>query len=109
MSYDFEIAPAEYRHEIWERNLTYNLGKMLKRAGFHPNFLSGRNVKELRPVVQNALASMLDNPDYYKRFNPPIEEATGKRWGDYAGAVGFLRELGEALAKAPDEYVMKVM
>ena len=108
MSYDFEIAPAEYRHEIWERNLTYNLGKMLKRAGFHPNFLSGRKVKDLRPVVTNALLTLRDNPDYFRKFNPPIEEATGKRWGDHAGAVAFLMEMQVALDKAPDEYVLKV-
>ena len=109
MSYDFEIAPAEYRHEIWERNLTFNLGKMLKRAGFHPNFLSGTTVSTLRPIVENTLLAMQDNPDYYKRFNPPIDQATGKRWGDYASCLEFLEELRVALHKAPDDYVLKVM
>ena len=109
MSYDFEIGPAEYRHDIWERNITYNLGKMFRRAGFHPHFCAGRTVKELRPVVTDALCVLRDNPDYFRKLNPPIDPDTGQRWGDYAGAVEFLQELLRYLSGAPEDYVLKVM
>ena len=108
MSYDFAIAPAEYHHEIWERNITFNLGAMFRRAGFHPHFCNGRTAKELRPVVMDAVKVLRDNRDYFMQFEPAVDPATGKRWGDYDGAYTFLSALESALNEAPDDYVLKV-
>ena len=108
MSYDFVVQAPDVQYEPFEYNLTYNLGKMLRRAGFHPNLMAGMTVKQLRPVVTEALIVMRDNPDYFKQLNPPIEEATGKRWGDYDGAVKFLSALLRYLTGAPETYIMWV-
>jgi len=108
MSYDFEIAPPEYMERHWERNITFNLGPMFKRAGFHPHVLSGMRTKAVMPVVSNAIVVMSDNRGYFETLNPPIDPNTGKRWGDYDGALAFLRELADKLESAPDGYVLKV-
>ena len=76
---------------------------MLARAGFHVPVVNGMRVGKMRPVVEESLALMEDNPDYFKRFNP----ANG--WGNYEVALTFLIELRVYLASAPIDYIMKVV
>jgi hypothetical protein len=103
MSYDFKIGPVEDTPEVFEwSGLTYNVGPMLKRAGFHPNILNGMTVVELRPVVSNALAVLKHNQEYFEQFNPE------NGWGDYGGVLVFLLKLERYLYKASDSYVMRV-
>ena len=109
MSYDFIVKAPQDQHERFDYNVTYNLGSMLKRAGFHPLVVAGMNVSQLRPVVTDVLCVMRDNPDYFKQLNPPIDPDTGKRWGDYDRAVTFLTELLRYLTDAPENYIMMVV
>ena len=102
MSYDFEVSPVNAGHDIYEKNVTFNLGPMLKRAGFHPHVLSGLAVKELRPVVQNAALVLANNPAYFAQFAP------SNGWGTLDTARAFLQGLHRYLKDAPDEYTLKV-
>jgi hypothetical protein len=102
MSYDFKVMPAWDTHETYERNVTYNVSTMLKRAGFHPNVVDGMTAVQLRPVVSHAVCVMEDNPSYFELFNPE------NGWGSYENVMEFLVELSLYLKEAPDDYVMSV-
>ena len=103
MSYDFIVKAPQDQHERFEYNVTYNVRPMLERAGFHIPVVRDMRVGTLRVVVKNSLAVMLDNPEYFKRFNP----ANG--WGSYESVLTFLTELNVYLATAPIDYERKVV
>ena len=103
MSYDFEVSPVNAGHDIYEKNVTYNLSTMLKRAGFHPKVLNGLTVEVLRRPVQDAMLVLANNPAYFVQFAP----ANG--WGTVDTARSFLQGLHKYLKDAPDEYTLKVM
>ena len=81
---------------------------VLRGAG-GKSFSPGNDISEfemradqLRSVVENALQSLEDHPDYYRKFDPP------NGWGSYEGVLKFMREFRTALWAAPDDYVLKV-
>jgi hypothetical protein len=102
MSYDFTVRSPEPRHAEYDKNVTYNVSSMLKRAGFHPNVVDGMTAVNLRPIVSNAVCVIEDNREYFAQFNP------SNGWGDLDGVLEFLVELSLYLNDAPDEYVMSV-
>jgi hypothetical protein len=102
MSYDFTVRSPEPRHAEYDKNVTYNVSSMLKRAGFHPNVVDGMTAVNLRPIVSNAVCVMEDNKDYFRMFNPE------NGWGNYELCLEFLVSLAEYLHRAPDEYVFGV-
>ena len=103
MSYDFKVGPAEqYQHDPFEKNVTYNVATMLKRAGFHPIILNGRTAVELRPVVRHAWQLLIDQPEYFKKFDPE------NGWGSFNGVRDFISDLDTYLTTAPDDYVLRV-
>ena len=102
MSYDFVMRAPQDTYEMFEGNQTYNLSTMFKRAGFHPNAFSGMDARTLRPIVDNAVRLMEDNPEYFKKYNPD------NGWGSYEGAVNFLKGLQGYLALCPSEYILVV-
>jgi hypothetical protein len=102
MSYWFNVSPKVTEHLSYERNVTWNVSTMLKRAGFHPRLVDGLTAVNLRPVVSNAVCVMEDNRIYFEKFNPE------NGWGSYENVLDFLIELGLYLHEAPDEYVMRV-
>lgn len=103
MSYWFEVRPKGQIHDNFEKNVTYNVSTMLKRAGFHPAILNGITVIELRPVVLHSLALMLDHPEYFEQWAP----ANG--WGSVKSTTAFLEELHTYLIDAPDLYELRVL
>ncbi len=102
MSFYFTVGPASPALLGFERNLTYNLCPMLKRAGFHPRRVEDLPVRYLLPVVEEAWQLMSDLPDYFQEFNPE------NGWGDYQEALSFLQSLHAYLSDAPGDYVMRI-
>ncbi len=101
MSYDFSLkAPVEAPN--YERNLTYNVGPMLKRAGFHPRVVNGMTAKELFPIVENARQVLAENEAYFLQFEP------SNGWGSWEGTVMFLSELESHLMDCPSDWVFEV-
>lgn len=102
MSYWFYVEPVEAQHDTFEKNVTYNVSTMLKRAGFHPNIVNGLSAEVLRPVVRHAWQALVDNPEYFQKFDPE------NGWGSYNGVKNFLSDLDTFLVSAPDDFVMRV-
>ncbi len=98
MSYNFTIAP-EMRAGEFDYNLTYNLGAMLRRAGFNPALFDILGVDELALMTKNALFLMRENRVYFKRFEPD------SGYGDVMTAILFLETLDAYLTEGiPTDY-----
>jgi len=57
--------------------------------------LDGAPCSEAGGVIARAVERMEADPDTYRAMNPP------NGWGDYEGALAFLRRLAEACAEHP--------
>jgi len=87
--------------EVFEENVTYNLGPMFYHA-------LGRGLKEFDcapaveacGVIRQGTRDMEDRPDFYKAMNP------SNGWGTYENALAFLRELGDACSANPEHWVI---
>lgn len=77
--------------QVYERNITHNLGKMAVAAGIYthlwrPDEIGIKTAGELIEPLAAGLARLVAEPDKFKEFNP------GNGWGDYEGLVGFVTE-----------------
>ncbi|RLB68518.1 MAG: hypothetical protein DRH08_00595 [Deltaproteobacteria bacterium] len=102
MSWSIKVQPLAEQHTAHEDDITYNLGKMLRQAGFDPNLHDGVTVKVLRPIAQGAWQSLYENEKHYKQFEPE------NGWGTYTDALLFMARLSDYTRNAPDDYVMRV-
>ena len=75
--------------EIDVGNHTYNVYPMYLRAMGNglTDLLNGKKCKDVIPILQKGIASMEDDPDTYKKMNPP------NGWGTYETALEFLKEI----------------
>ena len=82
---------------IFQRNITHNLTPMWRAAGCMVALYdaTGKRAEEIAPVLERALNAMFSDPSKYKGMNPE------NGWGDYDGAVTFLREYFEACRRHP--------
>ena len=101
MSLDFylhEGGVPSNRTEIFWRNATHNLTPMWSLAGCYDALYDseGKLAREIVDCLRLALIKMEDCPDDYIALNP----ANG--WGNYPGAVNFLRAVKDACAANPD-------
>lgn len=78
-------------------NYTSNVAPMWRDAlgGTRLRDFSDAPCSEAAGTLADAVKRMEDNPDYYRAMNPP------NGWGDYEGALGYLRDLADACAKHP--------
>lgn len=100
MSYDVYLqidTGAEYPATVYEvGNYTSNVSRMWTTALGHPLYeLNDRNAGEAVAVLDEAIGRMHAGADEYQAMNP----ANG--WGDYAGALKYLRRLREGCAQHP--------
>ena len=90
---------GEHLHDIrlWSGNATHNLGPMWREAGIRDALYNraGSFAGSILPELRRGLQDMEARPDVYRAMDPP------NKWGDYDGAVRFLRELIEACKKHP--------
>lgn len=99
MSYDVSLVinTGKQMHEVVEvGNYTYNVGPMFYKAlGVGLGDLEGVVASEAIPRLRAAVADMVDNPVPYEAMNP------SNGWGDYAGALRYLRKLLECCEENP--------
>lgn len=82
-------------------NCTSNVAPMWRRAleeageSIRLSDTEGRVAAEVLPLLNRAIAHMADNPDVYRPMNP----ANG--WGDYEGALAYLRNVAELCEQHP--------
>jgi len=81
---------------FWDCNITYNLGKMLRAAGFPAwEALRGAPASETGGMLAKVADTLEGNPDHFKTFNPP------NGWGDYDGCVRWVQDFADACASYP--------
>jgi hypothetical protein len=98
MSYDvwLEIdTGAEEPVTIAEFNYTTNCARMWRHAGIDLRECKGAPCTEAAGPIADAVRRMEADPDTYKAMNPE------NGWGDYEGAMKFLRDIADACARHP--------
>jgi len=92
------------KRELYESNITHNLGKMATEAGiyehlWHPERLGIQTAKELVEPLEKGLQKLYNDPDYYKTFDSP------NGWGCYVHFVPFVEQILRACGEYPDAEV----
>lgn len=83
--------------EIKVDNHTYNVSPMYSKAmGITISDLDGKKCNEVLPLLIKGRQEMIDNPEIYKKMNPP------NGWGSYETAVLFLGDIIIACEKHKD-------
>ena len=99
MSYDIDLVidtGVEERTVVTVGNYTSNVAGMWKKAlGYSLRELDNKKADSCIEDLRKAIANMEDNPKEYKEMNPP------NGWGDYEGALNYLRKLLDACVKNP--------
>lgn len=90
--------------EVFDYNITHNLGEMAKAAGIYmelwrPEEIGITKARDLINPLREGLHRLKSNPNKYKEFNP----ANG--WGDYDGLVEFVSKYLDACYEYPDSDV----
>lgn len=88
-------------HHVFDYNITHNLGKMATEAGLYqylwrPDELNISIAKDLIEPLKDGLGKLLDNPDYYKTFNPE------NGWGNFEGLLKFVSSYLKACIDYPN-------
>jgi hypothetical protein len=82
-------------------NYTYNVSKMYYKAipgGIKS--LHGKSAGESAPIIKAAISDMESNPEEYEKLNPE------NGWGDYNGAIRFLKDLIPGMEEHPATTVL---
>lgn len=101
MSWDVTVEPEPIEIEIYEANVTYNVGRMIRRAGIHPKVIDGMKADLAVEVVGNAAAVMSENREYFKQFEAP------NGWGTVESTLKMMTLLYHYLQKCPEDYVVR--
>lgn len=91
MSLDISLTEIK-EIEVYSANITHNLGKMADAAGIYhclwrPEEINIKTAGELIDPLKEGLKKLEDDPEYYKKFNPP------NGWGTYKGFIFWLKKL----------------
>lgn len=80
-----------------DMNYTFNCSPMFRDAlgGNGINDLHDKACGDAIPMLRRAVADMEDRPAHYKKMNPD------NGWGDYSGALSFLRAILDRCVQHP--------
>lgn len=89
------------REEVFDYNITHNLGRMADEAGVYdacwrPDEHGWTHARDIIPELTLGLAQLVTDPDRFSEFNPT------NNWGSYQGLVRFVEAYLEACQKYPD-------
>lgn len=87
--------------EVFETNITHNLGKMADKAGIYyacwrPEEVGIKKAKDIIPVLEKGLADLKARPDYFKQFDSP------NGWGTHDDFVPWVEKYLAACNKHPE-------
>lgn len=123
VSYDQGKTHEVEHDELYEANITHNLGEMAQHAGIYEslwrpyrlrsgyiegvdyddelNFEESQEIKasEIIPYLENGLAKLKSKPEFFKQFNSP------NGWGMYENFVPFVEKYLEACKHHPNAIV----
>jgi len=99
VSYDIWLSidtGIEERSVVDVGNYTSNVAGMWTKAlGYSLSKLENEKANDCIKDLRKAIADMEDKPNEYKEMNP------SNGWGDYEGALSYLRKLLDACVKNP--------
>jgi hypothetical protein len=100
MSLDFSIY-AVRETEVFETNITHNLGRMAVEAGIYkalwrPEELGVKTAGELIQPLTSGLEKLKADPKHFEQFNAP------NGWGLYEHFVPFVEGVLAACKEYPD-------
>lgn len=103
MSLDVTLR-AERIVEVYEDNITHNLGAMAEAAELYyplwrPEEISITTAYQLVPVLKAGLERLKKDPEKFKALNP------SNGWGDYDGLVNFVEEYLDSCKDNPDAII----
>lgn len=89
-----------YEVELYEANITHNLGAMASKAGIYkrlwrPEEIGIETARELIEPLEKGIELLEQNPTKYKKYNPT------NGWGDYESLLSFVRSYLSACKKYP--------
>jgi hypothetical protein len=87
--------------QVFEKNITHNLGKMAEQAGFYkqlwrPEETDVVTASHLGHHIEKGIVELESKPDHYRQFS-----ATNG-WGTYDQFIPWLKELLQACKDYPD-------
>lgn len=111
MSLTVLLLDPESKYEpspIYNANITHNLTDMAEEAGLYkplwrPEEMGANYANEIQDDVEKGLNELLNNPEYFKRFN------SSNGWGLYEHFVPFVEDYLKAIKKYPEAeiYIIK--
>lgn len=93
-----------YFLELFDANITHNLGEMADKAGIYTALWSPEKLLDwkanptagmLIDPLEEGLEKLKSNPDYFKKFDSP------NGWGVYDNFVPFVEKVLDACKKHP--------
>ena len=99
-----DVTLIEDGEEVYEANITHNLGKMADEAGIYyelwrPKEVGATHARDIIEAVQVGLKKMEDDPDKYKEWD------SSNGWGLYIHFIPWIRNYLEACKEHPDAVI----
>ena len=103
-SYDAGKTLTEETEEVYEANITHNLGDMAEEAGIYkalwrPEEIDCVIASDIVPLLEEGLKKLLSKPAYYTTFDSP------NGWGLYVHFVPFVEKYLEACQEYPEAII----
>lgn len=103
MSLDVSISVMKLT-EVFEWNITHNLGKMADDAGIYqclwrPEEIGITTASQLIDPLERGLERLKSDPERFKKFNP------SNGWGSYEDLCTFVELYLNACKKNPDGFI----
>ena len=101
ISYDAGKTFTEEDENLYDGNITHNLGKMAIEAGIYkalwrPEEIGKIKAGEIVEILEKGLSDLKKRPEHFKKFNSP------NGWGMYEHFIPFVEEYLDACKKYPD-------
>jgi hypothetical protein len=86
--------------ELWEGNITHNLGPMAHEAGVYvamwrPEEGNFTTAGQIIPILEEGIRQMAADPDRFRAHSPP------NGWGTYDSLLSFMRRYLDACRQHP--------
>ena len=106
MSLDFYLSyknDGSY-HEVFERNITHNLGEMAEKAGIYkvlwrPDENGFKKAKDIIEILEKGLKKLKNNPKRFRKYD------SENGWGIYDHFVPFVEAVLEACKEYPNAII----
>lgn len=89
---------------VFDETITHRFKTMADEVGIYfylwrPDVIGIKTAGELIKPLKRGLKKLIDDPDYYKQFDPPDD------WGNYNDLVIWLEKYIQACEKNPDAVI----